>query len=198
MTKSSQTRISILKKAFDLIYEHGYQATSIDEIIATTKVTKGAFYYHFASKEHMGLAVINEIIYPEIHQGFIMPLKGADKPVKDIYKMIRNLLLDVPFFKVKNGCPLSNLIQEMSPWNLEFSVTLRKISDKCLEALMESLKAGRKAGKIRPGTNEEEVAYFILSSYWGIRNIGKMQNSQDCYAIYLDELKRYLKSLQSR
>jgi len=196
MSKSNQTRATILKKAFDLIYVRGYQATSIDEIIATTNVTKGAFYYHFTSKEQMGLAVINEVIFPEIHQAFIMPLKGADKPVKDIYKMIRHILLDVPFFNVSNGCPLSNLVQEMSPLNADFAKALDKISDKCIDALKDSIKHGRKTGRIRSGTNEEGVAYFILAGYWGVRNLGKLHHNQECYANYLDELKCYLKSLQ--
>ncbi|MES2873159.1 MAG: TetR/AcrR family transcriptional regulator [Bacteroidota bacterium] len=196
MSKSSETRANILNEAFDLIYINGYQSTSIDEIIANTQVTKGAFYYHFGSKEQMGLSVINEVIYPEIYRGFILPLKGSDKPVKDIYKMIRNILFDVPFFKVENGCPLSNLVQEMSPLIQEFGIALITITEACLAALKESLKQGRKSGKIRSGTNEEEAAYFILSGYWGIRNLGKMQNSQECYFMYLEELKRYLKSLQ--
>lgn len=196
MSKSSNTRGTILQNAFDLIYIRGYQSTSIDDILATTNVTKGAFYYHFANKDQMGLAVINEIIFPEIYQGFIHPLKGSEKPAKDVYKMIRHILFDIPFFKVQNGCPLANLINEMSPLNTDFSEALNKISDKCIESLKDSFKHGRKAGKIRSGINEEGVAYFILSGYWGIRNLGKLRNSQDCYLIYLDELKRYLKSLQ--
>lgn len=43
MKKSANTRATILQQAFELIYKKGYQSTSIDEIIATTKVTKGAF-----------------------------------------------------------------------------------------------------------------------------------------------------------
>lgn len=43
MNKAESTRLTILEKAFKLIYEKGYQTTSIDDILATTKVTKGAF-----------------------------------------------------------------------------------------------------------------------------------------------------------
>jgi len=60
MSKAQDTRMTILRKAFELIYRQGYQATSIDEIIATTAVTKGALFYHFKNKEEMGLAIINE------------------------------------------------------------------------------------------------------------------------------------------
>lgn len=195
MSKSLETRAGILQKAFDLIYIKGYQATSIDEIIATTKVTKGAFYYHFENKDQMGLAVINEIIYPQMQESFILPLKGADKPAKDIYKMIKNILYDVPFFQVGYGCPHANLVQEMAPLNEDFSTALLAISGKCLDALKDCLKHGRKGGKMRAGINERNVAYFILSGYWGIRNLGKVENSVECYSLYLEELKKYLRSL---
>jgi AcrR family transcriptional regulator len=58
MKKSAATRLMILEKAFELIYAKGYQTTSIDDIIATTKVTKGAFYYHFKTKDEMGLLLL--------------------------------------------------------------------------------------------------------------------------------------------
>ncbi len=195
MSKSSNTRGIILQNAFDLIYVRGYQSTSIDDIIATTQVTKGAFYYHFANKDQMGLAVINEVILPEMYQGFIHPLKGSEKPAKDVYKMISHLLFDIAFFKREYGCPLSNLIQEMSPLNPEFKAALTKISERCIEALKDSFKHGRKAGKIRSGVNEQEVAYFILSGYWGVRTLGKSRNDEGAYEVYLAELKRYLKAL---
>ena len=195
MTKSSQTRAEILKRAFDLIYVKGYQATSIDEIIATTKVTKGAFYYHFSNKDEMGLAVINEVIFPEMHQAFVLPLKGAEKPVKEIHKMIRHLLYDIPFFKAQYGCPLSNLVQEMAPLHPDFNIALNRVLDRCLDALKDCLKNGRKERRIRPGTDDQQVAYFIMSGYWGVRNLGKVDNSEECFAQYLGELKRYLKSL---
>ena len=67
MKKAEATRLMILQKAFELIYVKGYQTTSIDDIIATTKVTKGAFYYHFKTKDEMGLAIINEIQIGRAH-----------------------------------------------------------------------------------------------------------------------------------
>ena len=62
MSKAAATRHDILEKAFQIIYTKGYQTTSVDEIIAATKVTKGAFYYHFRNKDEMGVAIINEIV----------------------------------------------------------------------------------------------------------------------------------------
>ena len=43
MSKAAATRLTILQKAFELVYANGYQATSIDDILIKTAVTKGAF-----------------------------------------------------------------------------------------------------------------------------------------------------------
>ena len=117
MGKSDITRLHILRHAFQLVYKQGYQATSIDEIIATTRVTKGAFFYHFKNKDAMGLAMVREVMYPGMQQALILPLSGSTDPVTDIYLMMKNLLFNNPFFEVKFGCPAINLIEEMATIN---------------------------------------------------------------------------------
>lgn len=196
MTKASNTRHSILEKAFDLIYKKGYQTTSIDEIIATTKVTKGAFYYHFKTKDEMGIAIINEIVKPTMQNAFIIPLQNASKPIEDIYLMTKSLLLENPYLKPEYGCPASNLTQEMTPWNFEFSKALNELILDWQVTIENSIKTEIENGNVRNNISPKQVAYFIISSYWGIRNFGKIYNNTDCYEAYLKELKLYLNSLK--
>lgn len=196
MTKASTTRQTILQKAFELIYVNGYQATSIDVIIATTQVTKGAFYYHFKNKDEMGLAVINEVMLPSMSDAFVQPLLHSKDPVKDIYAMMKGLLLENEFLQVAYGCPASNLTQEMSPLNNAFSEALANLINQWQQLLEQSIINGKKAGNIRKKVDEQQVACFVMSGYWGIRNFGKLTHSSDCYKVYLKELKQYLKSLE--
>ncbi len=107
MKKSEVTRQNILRKAFELIYMNGYQTTSVDEIIATTQVTKGAFYYHFKTKDEMGLAIINEIMRPDFKKTFIEPFQNDINPLDTIFKMIYYLLMESRDLKVEFGCPAS-------------------------------------------------------------------------------------------
>lgn len=196
MSKAAATRQAILQKAFELIYIQGYQATSIDDIIATTQVTKGAFFYHFKNKDEMGLAVINEVMMPVMDSGMVQPLASSHDPVKDIYRMIKALLLEVPLLQAKYGCPAGNLTQEMSAVNNEFAKALALLAAQWQRVLEASINNGKKAGTIRTGVNAKQVAYFVMSGYWGIRNFGKLFDSDECYHVYLKELKHYLKSLQ--
>lgn len=195
MTKASNTRYSILEKAFDLIYRKGYQTTSIDNIITTTQVTKGAFFYHFKTKEEMGIAIINEIIKPLIHDILITPLQNTSKPINVIYLMIKSLLLENSLLKLEYGCPVSNLTQEMTPWNSNFTKALNELILEWQEAIENCIRNGSEDGSVQSNVDPKQVAYFITSSYWGIRNFGKNNNNIDCYHYYLKELKRYLKNL---
>ena len=196
MKKALSTRLSILQKSFELIYIHGYQATSIDTIIAATNVTKGAFFYHFKNKEEMGLAVINEIMYPLMQGDFVTPLLSSADPVNDIYKMMHYLLLENEFLLKKYGCPAGNLTQEMSPINQHFSDALAKLTTELKDAMQTALKNGKKSGLIKSEINEQQVALFVLSGYWGIRNFGKLSDNNDYYHVYLQELNSYLNNLK--
>jgi len=196
MKKAGITRQNILHKSFDLRYRRGYQSTSIDDIIATTQVTKGAFYYHFKNKDEMGLAIINEILKPGFTNSFIEPLQKESDPLKAIYDMMYYLLMENTFMKVEYGCPASNLTQEMTPWNADFTNALEKLIDQWRKMIIAVLEKGKKDGFIRKDINSKQVTLFILSGYWGIRNFGKVENNKAIYLPYLKELKSYLATLK--
>jgi len=196
MKKAEATRLMILHKAFELIYVKGYQTTSIDDIIATTQVTKGAFYYHFKTKDEMGLAIINEVLKPTLASSFIEPLQGEQDPLNAIYNLMDSLLMKNEFLKVEYGCPASNFTQEMTPWNSEFNKALNELTREWTEAITATIERGKKNGTIRKEVNAKQVTTFVLSGYWGIRNLGKLENSKKVYISYLKQLKIYLNSLK--
>jgi TetR/AcrR family transcriptional repressor of nem operon len=196
MSKAANTRLTILHKAFELIYSKGYQTTSIDDIIATTQVTKGAFYYHFKTKDEMGIAIIEEILKPTMLESFIQPIENSINPIEDLYNMISYLLLEDPFLQVKYGCPVGNLTQEMTPWNNQFSQALSELVNQWMLNIEKSISIAQDSGLIKKDVNGQQVAFFIMSGYWGIRNFGKLQDNNSCYFIYLKEFRNYLNTLK--
>ena len=196
MKKAEATRLNILQKAFELIYEKGYQTTSIDDILATTLLTKGAFYYHFKNKDEMGIAIINELLKPTLTSSFIEPLQNDVNPIETIYNLMHHLLIDNDFLKVEYGCPVANFTQEMTPWNADFSNVLNEISQQWMKSLMSLVEKGKMNGQINDNINTRQVAMFVMSGYWGIRNFGKLENNKSVYLLYLQELKSYLNTLK--
>jgi AcrR family transcriptional regulator len=196
MKKAEATRLTILQKAFELVYSKGYQTTSIDDILATTQVTKGAFYYHFKNKDEMGIAIINELMKPALISSFIEPLQLDENPLDAIYKLMYQLLMENDFLKVEYGCPAANFTQEMTPWHSDFSVALNDITQRWIKIMTSAIEKGKKDGLVSKAVNAEQVTMFIMSGYWGIRNFGKLENSKKVYLPYLKELKNYLDTLR--
>jgi TetR/AcrR family transcriptional repressor of nem operon len=58
--KGHATRAFILQSAAEVFAERGYGDTTLSELIGRSGLTKGAFYFHFASKEQLALAVLEE------------------------------------------------------------------------------------------------------------------------------------------
>lgn len=51
-----ESKTKFLKTAVQVIRERGYTATTIDDVCAAARLTKGSFFHHFDSKEELALA----------------------------------------------------------------------------------------------------------------------------------------------
>jgi AcrR family transcriptional regulator len=58
--RAEQTRFRILSNAMDLFGRQGYDATGVAGICAAARVSKGAFYHHFAGKQAVFLNLLEE------------------------------------------------------------------------------------------------------------------------------------------
>jgi AcrR family transcriptional regulator len=83
-TTAIETRSSLLRAAFDEIQLNGFHAASLESILKCCKLTKGALYHHFSSKQGLGLAVIREIIGPHLEQWYIKPLETNEDPLAGV------------------------------------------------------------------------------------------------------------------
>ena len=57
--KRRSTKSKIVKAAWTLFHKNGYEQTTVDEIIAASKTSKGTFYHYFKGKE----ALVNTLSY---------------------------------------------------------------------------------------------------------------------------------------
>lgn len=59
-TYSEATRAALLEAAGALFAEHGFAGTSLEAVATATQVTRGAVYHHFAGKQALFEAVMDE------------------------------------------------------------------------------------------------------------------------------------------
>ncbi len=85
--RGEATKERILAAAEQLVFDRGYAGTSLDEIIEKVGLTKGAFFYHFKSKEDLARGVIERFSRQELvlfAQWAERAAALADDPLQDI------------------------------------------------------------------------------------------------------------------
>lgn len=80
--KKAERKEQLLRTAYELFLSRGYDAVSVDEIIARAGIAKGTYYYYFSSKEQTLEEVIDMMIAGEAAKAQAiaeMPLPAPQK-----------------------------------------------------------------------------------------------------------------------
>src|SRR5712675_1447585 len=86
------TRQKILMAAFHEFYKHGFQGGSLNHIVETAGTTKGALFHHFAGKQDLGYAVVDEVIGPLLQQRWLTPLAESPDPIVALKQAFRQFV----------------------------------------------------------------------------------------------------------
>jgi len=102
MSRGGQTRSRIMEVAQASVLAKGFDATSIEEIVAGAEITKSGFFYHFRDKNALAHALIERHI--EVEDGIFDELFDraadlTDDPLQHMLvalKLLAELLEDMP------------------------------------------------------------------------------------------------------
>lgn len=157
------TRDRLLESAFNEVHQTGFRAASLDAILARAGVTKGALYHHFPNKQALGYALVDEVIAPYLHERWVVPLESADDPLTVLMESARGFLPVVNERPARLGCPLNNLVQEMSGVDDEFRLRLENATQHWVDGVARALARGQKNGTVREDIDTQATAYFIVT-----------------------------------
>ena len=189
-----RTRQRLLRAASREIYRTGFQSASLDTILSSAGVTKGALYHHFENKEALGYAVVEEVISRNVRRTWVQPLRSVKDPIDALIGIVR----DIPVRpeNVCGGCELNNLAQEMSPLDAGFRKRLETIFDAWREAAASVLRQGQLHGSVRRDVEPTDAAALLIAMVEGYGSLAK--NAQDPKVIKagIKNIVGWLKSLR--
>jgi TetR/AcrR family transcriptional regulator, transcriptional repressor for nem operon len=190
------TRDKLLKAAFEEIYRRGFQAASLDTILAKAGVTKGALYHHFPDKASLGYAVVDEVVKGLLLErwGVLEPTTGD--PVTALQGILRVRAASLTPGEVELGCPLNNLAQEMSPLDQRFRRGVNATFDIWTDAVAKDLERGQAEGTVRKDVDPRKIATFVVASIEGSFGLAKGAQSAAMLRSNLEVLGSFLESLR--
>lgn len=189
------TRDKLLNAAFYEIHLRGFQAASLDTILARAGVTKGALYHHFPDKASLGYAVLDEVV-----RGLMLlrwaAVSTTDDPVTGLQRILVERSAEMTPEMVELGCPLNNLAQEMSPLDEGFRRRVNATLDEWTDAFASALERGQADGTVRRDFDSRKVAGFLVSSVEGSYGVAKGAKSTRMFRSNLEVLSSFLESLR--
>ena len=105
--KQRNTRSKIVSAAWELFYEHGYDNTTVDDIVERSHTSKGSFYHYFAGKD----ALLSSLstLFDEKYEALVPELD----PEQDRFEQLIYLNQQL-FFMIENSISLELLVRLMS------------------------------------------------------------------------------------
>ncbi|TGM13205.1 TetR/AcrR family transcriptional regulator [Leptospira selangorensis] len=192
-----KTREKILYTAFQKFFQSGFQATSMDDIVKETDLSKGAFYHQFPTKFILGYAVVEEVIRPLIIDRWIRPLQDYEDPLQGILDLMQKHICDIKPDLIRYGCPLNNFMQEMSPVDKGFHTRLKSALQLWIQELEKELVRAKENGLILENINTQEAASFIVMFHEGVYGFLKGSGDRKLSGHFLNMMKNYLQSIST-
>ena len=191
------TRQKLLSAAFEEIYRSGFQAASLDRILAKAGVTKGALYHHFIDKAALGYAVVDEVVKGLLLERWLGLLdQHTGDPLTALQGVLRARAASLTADEIELGCPLNNLAQEMSPLDERFRRLVDATFDDWRKGFAQALERGQADGTVRQDVDARKVAAFLVAAAEGSYGLAKSANSRTMLRSNLEILATYLESLR--
>ncbi len=192
-----QTRQRILDAALEEMHHNGFQGMRVDKVLEKTQSAKGALYHHFATKQELAYAVVDELLYAYIENRWVKTLADCGDSLEQLKSILQNYYDEEGDSVVRYGCPLINLSQEMPSLDDGFRNRLFAIFNMWIGSIQTSLESGQRQKQVKADLDPEVAAGFIVTSFVGINVAVKCTQSKEKFYKMTGALKDYVEGLRA-
>ena len=154
--KGEKRKQELLKIAYHMFIQKGYEETSIDEIIAEAHIAKGTYYYYFPSKEATLEEVINMMIGEEVQRA--KAVLTADIPIP------QKLVAVITSLRPEQGeANISEVLNRKENIIMHDKIS-RRIVDEAVPLLTEVVSEGIAQGLFACNHIEERIRMILIMS----------------------------------
>lgn len=164
--KAKNTRERIVRSATQLISVKGYFHTTVDDVLAAARLTKGGFYAHFDSKEALGRAVIEHAtsVFLERVVGHVHRFADPRDQLHALLEAYRMYAVGKAF---DGGCFFANLATEMDDQHPEFAALVAERFAEFRGLVTGIVETGKARGAFEPAAPTEGLAVAFVSYLTG-------------------------------
>ena len=153
-----KTRERIIASAIALFSKKGYEHTTFTDIAQRLKMTKGAVYWHFESKESLLRTIVDEAL-ARFKKG-IEDIDGASLSYLKIASKMVNRALEI--VQDPREIELMVLLKKRIPWShsslKDYREELKRRDVGCVATFRTALENDIRDGRVRKDVNPKQIA----------------------------------------
>ncbi|MGK4581882.1 ScbR family autoregulator-binding transcription factor [Kitasatospora sp. HPMI-4] len=174
-----RTRENILRAAAEVFDEYGFSGASVAKITKRAKVTQGAVYFHFGSKEGLARAVM-------IGQGDDLEMPGGTDGLQRLIDITLYLAEQLQTNPVLRGGV--RLAVEQG----EFGLRDDQAYQQWVEVFREQLTAAGERGELEESVDVADLAWLLVSCFSGTQLFSQISTDRADLPQRIVLLWRYL------
>jgi TetR/AcrR family transcriptional repressor of nem operon len=168
----------LVATSLSLLHSKGFNATSVQDITAAAGVPKGSFYNHFASKEALGLEVLQRYAEKAAELGAALHDTSLP-PLARIQQYFRDYIASNVERDFNCGCLLGNFSTELSNQVPAIRDEMQVAFGKSAGVLADVIAAGQRDGSIGKTHAAAELADFVVDAWQGAVLRSKVEHSRE-------------------
>lgn len=161
-----------LDAAVEVFWRQGFEATSIDHLVAELGISRQSLYATFGSKQRLYQLSLDR--YRRRQANGLLELLAADGPLAPrLQSLLDSVVNDMVSDCECKGCFVVNAAAERAPAEPQ---TRRQVTDQfaLIESAFESaLRRAQASGELHADANPRSLARFLLAALNGLRVMGK-------------------------
>ena len=172
---AEKTRTRILASALELFTRKGYEHTTFTDVAARLKMTKGAVYWHFESKQALLLALIDEMLEKFSRQVAELLPSGETSFAKLSFPQVSDMMVRLANQTVSDPRRRSFflLMHEQTRWS---SSSMDQVREELLknkrsgpwQAFHSAVMNDLENGNVRKGVDAVQVASCCIALWNGL------------------------------
>lgn len=161
----------IADAAMQVFWQRGYAATSIQDLVEGTGLSRSSLYNAFDSKHGLYTCALKR--YQERSNANIA-LLAQDAPAKELVRQLLLRIVDDELDDTQRlGCLAANAALEVAGQDPEVAELVAQNFRRVEAALERVLRRGQEQGDIDPDKNPRALASFVVCTVQGLRVLGK-------------------------
>ena len=189
--KGRATRDRVIDTAAVLVFERGVAATSLDDVRASARVSKGQLYHYFSDKDDLIRAVVDRTI----EQVLAGQPELADLSSWAGIRRWLDALVDLQRARRGvGGCPIGGLASELAKYDDDARGRLAAGYSRWEEPLRQGLAQMRDAGKLRRSADPARLATATMAALQGGLLLTQTRRDPEQLRVALDAAYAYLRS----